>query len=114
MLRSRSQLTSANRALAQGRRGEVPEALDTAALVRQPTGEKARAMARETLESRGPTCSSRCSTHLCAVRDEAAREVVTLCTDLRPEVAVRAQQARAWPDARWPADLLPTMKVPVA
>lgn len=114
MLRSRSQLTSANRALAQGRRGEVPEALDAAALVRQLTGEKARAMAREILEEPRPNLLEPVLHHLCAVRDEAAREVVTLCTDLRPEVAARAQEARAWPDVRWPPDLLPTMEVPVA
>lgn len=114
MLRSRSHLTSANRALAQGRRGEPPDPLDAAALVRQLTGEKARAMAREIVEQPRPNLLEPVLHHLCAVRDEAAREIVALCADARPEVAARAQQAYAWPDVRWPPDLLATMEVPVA
>ncbi|MBK8480646.1 MAG: hypothetical protein IPL40_05665 [Proteobacteria bacterium] len=113
MLRSRSQLTSANRALAQGRRGEAPDALDAAALVRQLTGEKARAMAREILEEPRLNLVEPVLHHLCAVRDEAAREVAALCTDARPEVAARAQQACAWPDVRWSPNQLATMEVPI-
>jgi hypothetical protein len=93
---------SANRALEHGRNGKVPDPLDAAALVRQLHGGRLVELVREILEKPRPEMMESVLRPLCGVHPEAAEEVTTVCESLNPDLARRAQRARAWPDVAWP------------
>jgi hypothetical protein len=104
---------SADRALEQGRRGEPPDLFDAAALVRQLRGRKLRNMVREILREPRPALVETVLRPLCAVSSEAAQEVIELTNADDPELAARAQDARAWPDILWPFVDDPTQELQV-
>lgn len=95
---------SASRALEQGRKGESPDPLDAAVLVRQLQGTKMMELVQEILEKPRPRMMEPVLHPLCAVNLEAATEVVNLCRSSNRDVARRARQARAWADVAWPQE----------
>ena len=92
---------SADRALEMGRRGEDPDPLDAAALVRQLRGEEVIRLVREILKTPYPTMTDSILRPLCGVYLNAALEVATLAEGEDPDVAKRAREAMTWPDVEW-------------
>lgn len=103
-LRMQYRVPSADRAIEQGRRGEIPDHADAAALVRQLKGRKIKLMVREILREPRPNMVDSVLRPLCAVSSEAAREVVALSTANDKDVAQRARQALEWDDVAWPIE----------
>jgi hypothetical protein len=94
---------SGHNAQEKGRRGEPPDLLDAAALVRQLRGEEVPKLVREILEKPLPTLMEPVLRPLCSLNAEAAAEVAALSRSVRPEIAKRAREALEWPDVEWPA-----------
>ena len=92
---------SADRALEMGRRGEDPDPMDAAALVRQLRGEEVIRLVREILNTPYPTMMDPILRPLCGVYLNAALEVATLAEGEDLDVASRAREAMAWPDVEW-------------
>lgn len=92
---------SADRALEMGRRGEDPDPMDAAALVRQLRGEEVIRLVREILSTPYPTMMDPVLRPLCCVYLNAALEVATLAEGTDPAAAELARQAMAWPDVEW-------------
>lgn len=97
-------MPSADRALEHGRQGREPDLMDSAALVRQLRPERAVELVREVLETPREKMFEAVLHPLCAVHEEAAREVIHLCDANEEEVAERAKRARRWSDVAWPPD----------
>lgn len=95
---------SASRALEQGRKGHVPDAMDAAVLVRQLHGEKLRETVKEILSTPRLEMMELVLRPLCAVNPEAALEVLKLSRSTNTEVSQRAKEAQAWPDVAWPEE----------
>jgi hypothetical protein len=97
----RRRAPSADRALEVGRRGEAPDLMDAAALVRQTRNEKAATLATEIIEE--PREAMIEVLHLlCAVDVAAGEQVINLSKSPNPDVARRAQEAVQWTDVLWP------------
>lgn len=112
-LRLEYNVPSADRALERGRRDELPDLLDAAALVRQLRGRKVRSIVREILREPRQQLMESVLRPLCAVSPEAAQEVSELCKVSDPDLAARARQARSWPDIIWPFTDDPTQEVKI-
>lgn len=95
---------SADRALEYGRRGEKPDPMDVATLVRQMRGAKVRELVREILSDDREAMIDTILHPLVAVNEVAAREVMVLCESTDQNVAKRAQHARSWTDLFWPPE----------
>jgi hypothetical protein len=95
---------SGDRALERGRRGEDPDPMDAATLVRQLRGAKVHELVLEILERPREAMFETILHPLVAVNEEAAREVMGLCESANAEVATRAREARRWSDVAWPPD----------
>ena len=92
---------SADRALEMGRRGEDPDPMDAAALVRQLRGEEVIRLVREILTTPYPTMMDPVLRPLCCVYLNAALEVATLAEGEDLAAAELAREAMAWPDVEW-------------
>ena len=92
---------SADRAQERGRRGETPDPMDAAALVRQLRGEEVLRLAREILSTPYPTMMDTILRPLCGVYLNAALEVTTLAESDDPILAARAKEAMEWQDVEW-------------
>ena len=92
---------SADRALEMGRRGEDPNPMDAAALVRQLRGEEVIRLVREILTTPYPTMLDPVLRPLCGVYLNAALEVATLAEGEDPGAAELAREAMNWPDVEW-------------
>ena len=92
---------SADRALEMGRRGDDPDPMDAAALVRQLRGEEVIRLVREILKTPYPAMMDPILRPLCGVYLNAALEVASLAESQEPEVAARAREAMGWPDVEW-------------
>lgn len=92
---------SADRALERGRRGEEPDPMDAAALVRQLRGEEVLRLSREILSTPYPSMMENILRPLCGVYLNAAMEVASLAEGDDPAVAARAKEAMSWPDVEW-------------
>ncbi len=92
---------SADRALERGRRGEEPDAMDAAALVRQLRGEEVLRLAREILSAPYPAMMEPVLRPLCGIYLNAAMEVTTMADGEDPAAAKLAQQAMQWSDVEW-------------
>ena len=93
---------SGDRALADGRQGRVPDAMDAAALVREIHGEKALELVREIVTQPRDALMEPVLRPLCATNPQAAREVLLLSASPESDVAKRAKIACDWPDVLWP------------
>lgn len=100
----RRKAASPDRALERGRRGERPDLMDAAALVRQLRGDKVHELVREILSEPRPEMLETVLRPLCAVNEQAAREVMSLCESSDRDVAKRASAARLWSDIAWPPE----------
>lgn len=93
---------SGDRALAEGRQGRIPKAMDAAALIREIQGDRAVELAEEILTEPREQLMEPILRPLCATNQQAARAVMALTSNENPEVAKRAQDARQWKDVAWP------------
>jgi len=103
-LRQRQRVPSAERALEQGRRGETPDLFDAAALVRQLRGRRVREMVREILVKPRRELLEVVLHPLCAVNEDAAREVMAVYRSGDKEAVALAKEVRSWADVTWPLD----------
>jgi hypothetical protein len=95
---------SGDRALEQGRRGQMPDWMDSAALVRQLRGPKVRDLVHEILSEPRDIMIDTVLRPLCAVNEEAAREVMALAESHDATLSDRARELRNWPDVAWPPE----------
>ncbi|MCC6752198.1 MAG: hypothetical protein IT371_31395 [Deltaproteobacteria bacterium] len=93
---------SGDRALERGRRGQVPDPLDVAALVRQMRGERISELVHEILGTPRLNMFETVLRPLCAVHPEAAELVAAMCASPESDVARLAHEAVQWPDVVWP------------
>lgn len=96
---------SADRALEMGRRGQPPDALDAAALVRQLRGDEIPRLVEEILRTPYPAMEDNLLHPLCTIYQHAARCVARLAEADDPAVAERARRLLSWPDVDWSEDL---------
>ena len=93
---------SPDRALEQGRRGEIPDPMDASTLIRQLRGERVTELVLEILTKPCPSMMDTVLRPLCGVNEDAAREVQKLSVEGEPAVAQRAQEVLTWADIIWP------------
>ncbi len=93
---------SPDRALERGRRGEIPDPMDAATLIRQLRGERVTELVQEILTKPHLAMMETVLRPLCGVNEDAAKEVQMISVNDEPAIAHRAQDALKWPDVAWP------------